>query len=130
MPNGYAAPALDRNLSELSNSIGGYECIADTPLLFACLAMTHRMVYFFCAALSLGLVENIGSFTPVSTAFVVYTFTAHETIASQLEDLSGTEDDDLTPNALSNMIEGAVLDILGKPSPLSRAGIRHGVIFD
>ncbi|MDF6884119.1 hypothetical protein NLR28_26620, partial [Escherichia coli] len=47
--DGYAALAFDRNLNELSNSIGGCERIAGTPLPFAYSVMIHRTVYFFCA---------------------------------------------------------------------------------
>lgn len=126
----YAALAFDRNLNELSNSIGGCERIAGTPLPFAYSVMIHRTVYFFCAALPFGLVESIGSFTPVFAVFVAYTFMAHEAIASQLEDPFGTEDNDLALNALSNTIEDAVLDILGEPSPPPREGVRRGVIVD
>ena len=128
--DGVAVLAFDRNLNELSNSIGGCERIAGTPLPFAYSVMIHRTVYFFCAALPFGLVESIGSFTPVFAVFVAYTFMAHEAIASQLEDPFGTEDNDLALNALSNTIEDAVLDILGEPSPPPREGVRRGVIFD
>lgn len=128
--DGVAVLAFDRNLNELSNSIGGCERIAGTPLPFAYSVMIHRTVYFFCAALPFGLVESIGSFTPVFAVFVAYTFMAHEAIASQLEDPFGTEDNDLALNALSHTIEDAVLDILGEPSPPPREGVRRGVIFD
>ena len=128
--DGYAALAFDRNLNELSNSIGGCERIAGTPLPFAYSVMIHRTVYFFCAALPFGLVESIGSFTPVFAVFVAYTFMAHEAIASQLEDPFGTEDNDLALNALSNTIEDAVRDMLGEPSLPPRAGVRSGVILD
>ncbi|MEV8470175.1 bestrophin family ion channel [Ralstonia sp. UNC404CL21Col] len=114
--DGVAALAFDRNLNALSNSIGGCERIAGTPLPFAYSVMIHRTVYFFCAALPFGLVESIGSFTPVFAVFVAYTFMAHEAIASQLEDPFGTEDNDLALNALSNTIEDAVRDIMGEPS--------------
>lgn len=114
--DGVATLAFDRNLSELSNSIGGCERIAGTPLPFAYSVMIHRTVYFFCAALPFGLVESIGSFTPVFAVFVAYTFMAHEAIASQLEDPFGTEDNDLALNALSATIEDAVRDIMGEPS--------------
>lgn len=128
--DGVAALAFDRNLNELSNSIGGCERIAGTPLPFAYSVMIHRTVYFFCAALPFGLVESIGSFTPVFAVFVAYTFMAHEAIASQLEDPFGTEDNDLALNALSATIEDAVRDIMGEPSPPPREGVRRGVIVD
>lgn len=112
----YTALALDRNLNELSNIIGGCERIASTPLPFAYSVMIHRTVYFFCAALPFGLVESIGNFTPVFAVFVAYTFMAHEAIASQIEEPFGTEDNDLALNAMSVMIEDAVRDMAGEPS--------------
>jgi ion channel-forming bestrophin family protein len=108
--------AFDRNLTELTNLIGGCERIANTPLPFAYSVMIHRTVYFFCAALPFGLVESIGNFTPMFAVFVAYTFMAHEAIAAQIEEPFGTEDNDLALNAMSATIEDAVRDLLGQPS--------------
>lgn len=112
----YGVLAFDRNLTELTNLIGGCERIANTPLPFAYSVMIHRTVYFFCAALPFGLVESIGNFTPVFAVFVAYTFMAHEAIAAQIEEPFGTEDNDLALNAMSATIEDAVRDLLGQPS--------------
>lgn len=43
--------------------------------------MIHRTAYFPCVALPFGLVESIGSLTPVFAVFVAYTFMTHEVIA-------------------------------------------------
>jgi len=125
----YAALAVDRNLNELSNAIGGCERIASTPLPFAYSVMIHRTVYFFCAALPFGLVESIGNFTPVFAVFVAYAFMAHEAIASQIEDPFGTDDNDLALNAMSAMIEDAVRDMAGEPS-LAGSNAGHDFILD
>lgn len=111
----YAALAFDRSLKGISDVIGGCERIVSTPLPFAYSVMIHRTVYFFCAALPFGLVDNIGLFTPVFSVFVAYAFMAHEAIASQIDEPFGTEDNDLPLNALSISIEDATRDLLGAP---------------
>ena len=111
-----AVLAFDRNLNSLSDVIGGCERIGSTPLPFAYSVMIHRTVYFFCAALPFGLVENIGIFTPVFSVFVAYAFMAHEAIASQLEDPFGTDENDLALTMMSVYIEDAVRDLLAEPA--------------
>ena len=109
-----AVLAFDRNLNSLSDVIGGCERIGSTPLPFAYSVMIHRTVYFFCATLPFGLVENTGFFTPVFSVFVAYTFMAHEAIASQLEDPFGTDENDLALNMMSVYIEDAMRDLIGE----------------
>src|ERR1700761_8103460 len=111
-----AVLAFDRNLNSLSDVIGGCERIGSTPLPFAYSVMIHRTVYFFCAALPFGLVENIGIFTPVFSVFVAYAFMAHEAIASQLEDPFGTAANNLALTMMSVYIEDAVRDLLAEPA--------------
>jgi len=108
--------AFDRNLNGLSDIIGGCERIASTPLPFAYSVMIHRTVYFFCAALPFGLVASIGTFTPVFSVFVAYTFMALEAIASQIEEPFGLEDNDLALGAMSLFIEDATRDLLAEPA--------------
>ena len=108
--------AFDRNLNVLSDVIGGCERILSTPLPFAYTVMIHRTVYFFCAFLPFGLVDSIGSaLTPIFAVFVAYAFMAHETIAAQIEDPFGTEDNDLALEAMCSGIEVALHDLIGDP---------------
>ncbi|NIE66197.1 bestrophin family ion channel [Burkholderia sp. Ax-1719] len=116
--DGFAVLAFERNLNGLSDVIGGCERIASTPLPFAYTVMIHRTVYFFCALLPFGLVDSIGSLTPIFAVFVAYAFMAHEAIASQIEDPFGTEDNDLALSAMSIYIEAALHDLLGDPTTL------------
>lgn len=116
--DGYAVLAFERNLNGISDVIGGCERIVSTPLPFAYTVMIHRTVYFFCAMLPFGLVDSIGGLTPIFAVFVAYAFMAHETIASQLEDPFGTEDNDLALNLMSAGIEVALHDLMGEPTSL------------
>jgi putative membrane protein len=111
----WAVLAFDRNLNAVSDVIGGCERIASTPLPFSYTVMIHRTVYFFCALLPFGLVDSIGTLTPVFSVFVAYAFMAHEAIAAQIEDPFGLEDNDLALSAMSQMIENALRDMLGEP---------------
>jgi len=116
--DGWGVLAFERNLNALSDIIGGCERISSTPLPFAYTVMIHRTVYFFCATLPFGLVESIGTLTPVFAVFVAYAFMAHEAIASQLEDPFGTEDNDLALATMSTSIEVALHDLLGETTTL------------
>ncbi len=78
--------------------------------------MIHRTVYFFCAMLPFGLVDSIGAATPIFAVFVAYAFMAHETIAAQIEDPFGTEDNDLALTTMSTQIRVALHDLLGDPT--------------
>ncbi|HEY1608015.1 MAG TPA: bestrophin family ion channel [Paraburkholderia sp.] len=111
----WAVLAFDRNLNGLSDVIGGCERIVSTPLPFAYTVMIHRTVYFFCALLPFGLVESVGSLTPIFAVFVAYAFMAHEAIASQIEDPFGTEDNDLALETMSAGVETALHDLIGDP---------------
>ncbi|HTH58640.1 MAG TPA: bestrophin family ion channel [Paraburkholderia sp.] len=115
----WAVLAIDRNLNGLSDVIGGCERIVSTPLPFAYTVMIHRTVYFFCALLPFGLVDSVGSLTPVFAVFVAYAFMAHETIAAQIEDPFGTEDNDLALETMCNGIEAALHDLIGDPVKVS-----------
>ncbi|MFC5430997.1 bestrophin family protein [Paraburkholderia denitrificans] len=114
--DGWAVLAFERNLNALSDVIGGCERIASTPLPFAYTVMIHRTVYFFCAMLPFGLVDSIGAATPIFAVFVAYAFMAHETIAAQIEDPFGTEDNDLALTTMSKQIGVALHDLLGDPT--------------
>ena len=64
--------AIDRNLVELSNILGGCERIASTPVPFAYSVMIHRVVYFYCALLPFGLVDAILWMTPPVATVLAY----------------------------------------------------------
>ncbi|CCJ72440.1 hypothetical protein BN137_1808 [Cronobacter condimenti 1330] len=96
---------LDGHLNQLSAVLAGCERIANTPPPFAYSLMLHRTVYCFCIMLPFALVTDLHFMTPFVSVFISYTFIALDTLAEELEDPFGTEDNDLPLDALCNNIE-------------------------
>ncbi|WP_213763216.1 bestrophin family ion channel [Caballeronia sp. dw_19] len=111
--DGYRMLAFDENFNRLSAALGGCERIDSTPMPFAYSVMIHRTVHFFCALLPFSLVGSLGSFTPLFSVFVAYTFTAIESLAAELEEPFGLDPNDLALGALCIGIENAVHALLG-----------------
>ncbi len=106
---------MDQHLSQLSACLGGCERIASTPVPFGYSVILHRTVYTYSFLLPLGLVATLGAITPLIVAFVAYTFLALEALAEELQDPFGTEPNDLALDAMTNMIESALREMLGEP---------------
>lgn len=97
--------SLDNHLNELSGVLAGCERIANTPVPFAYSLIVHRTVYLFCILLPFALVTDLHFMTPFVSVFISYTFLSLDTLAEELEDPFGTEDNDLPLDALCNGIE-------------------------
>ena len=106
--------AIDRNLVELSNILGGCERIASTPVPFAYSVMIHRVVYFYCALLPFGLVDAILWMTPPVATVLAYAFIALDSLAAELEMPFGREDNGLALDAISLNIELSILEMSGE----------------
>ena len=108
-----AQVAFDGNLNKLSDSVGGCERIASTPIPYTYSVLLHRTVYFYCFMLPFGFVESLGWITPFIIVFVAYTFTALEAIADELEDPFGFQPSDLALDTMSTMIESTLSELDG-----------------
>lgn len=106
--------AIDRNLVELSNILGGCERIASTPVPFAYSVMIHRVVYFYCALLPFGLVDAILWMTPPVATVLAYAFIALDSLASELEMPFGRDDNGLALDAISLNIELSIREMTGE----------------
>ncbi len=106
--------AIDRNLVELSNILGGCERIATTPVPFGYSVMIHRVVYFYCALLPFGLVDAIEWMTPAVSLVMAYSFIALDTLASELEMPFNREENDLALDAISLNIELSIREMSGE----------------
>ncbi len=117
--------AIDRNLVELSNILGGCERIAATPVPFGYSVMIHRVVYFYCALLPFGLVDSIEWMTPAVTIIMAYSFIALDSLAAELEMPFNRDENDLALDAISLNIELSIREMSGEPlerKPLQPAG--------
>lgn len=97
--------SLNENLNALSSVSGGCERIITTPLPFAYSLILHRTVYIFCIMLPFALVTDLHYMTPFLSVFISYTFIALDSLAEELEDPFGTEDNDLPLDAICIAIE-------------------------
>jgi len=107
--------AMDRHLSNFSDSIGGCERIAGTPIPFSYNVLLHRTIYIYCFLLPFGFASVLGWFAPLIITFVAYTFTALEAIADELEDPFGNMPNDLALDAMSANIERSIAEIEDLP---------------
>jgi putative membrane protein len=117
--------AIDHNLVELSNILGGCERIAATPVPFGYSVMIHRVVYFYCALLPFGLVDSIEWMTPAVTMVMAYSFIALDSLASELEMPFNRDENDLALDAISVNIELSIREMSGEPlekKPLQPVG--------
>ena len=107
--------AIDRNLVELSDILGGCERIAATPVPFGYSVMIHRVVYFYCALLPFGLVDAIAWMTPVVATVLAYSFIALDSLASDLETPFKRAENGLALDAISLNIELSLREMSGEP---------------
>ncbi|NDJ57491.1 hypothetical protein GWD52_10900 [Enterobacteriaceae bacterium 4M9] len=105
--------SLNNQLNELSALLAGCERIATTPLPFAYSLILHRTVYCFCIMLPFALVGDLHYMTPFVSVFISYTFISLDTLAEELEDPFGTEDNDLPLDALCNNLEIDLREMVG-----------------
>ncbi|MEW7315123.1 bestrophin family ion channel [Buttiauxella gaviniae] len=103
--------SLNHHLNELSAVAGGCERIAGTPVPFAYTLILHRTVYLFCIMLPFALVTDLHYMTPFLSVFISYTFISLDTLAEELEEPFGTEDNDLPLDAICNTIERDLHDM-------------------
>lgn len=106
--------AIDHNLVELSNILGGCERIASTPVPYAYSVMIHRVVYFYCALLPFGLVDAIEWMTPAVSLVMAYSFIALDSLASELEMPFSRDENDLALDAISLNIELSIREMSGE----------------
>lgn len=107
------AHAIDRSLSMMAEVQGGCERIKNTPIPFSYSVLLHRTVYVYCYLLPFGLVDSIGSLTPVVVGVVSYTFFGLDAIGDEIEEPFGLTPNDLPLSALSFEIEICVRELMG-----------------
>ena len=97
--------SLNNRLNDMSAVLAGCERIANTPVPFAYTLILHRTVYLFCIMLPFALVVDLHYITPFISVLISYTFISLDTLAEELEDPFGTENNDLPLDAICNAIE-------------------------
>jgi putative membrane protein len=108
---------FDNQLNELGTMVGGCERIASTPIPYPYAVLLHRTVYAYCLLLPFGLVDSIGTATPLISVFVSYTLIALEAIASEVSEPFGLAPNNLALDAMTGNIERSLLELCDEALP-------------
>lgn len=118
--------SLNNRLNDMSAVLAGCERIANTPIPFAYTLILHRTVYLFCIMLPFALVMDLHYMTPFISVLISYTFISLDTLAEELEDPFGTENNDLPLDAICNAIEIDLLQMNDEATiPVKHIPDRH-----
>lgn len=120
---------MDETLSALMNAQGGTERIKNTPLPVQYDYYPKIAVTVYCLVLPLGLVENLGIFTPLGSALVGLIFLALDRIGRDLELPFENEINDVPLHSISRTIEINLKQLLGDadlPDPIRPV---HGILW-
>ena len=112
--------AMDRNLDDLADAQGGTERIKNTPMPKQYDFFPMLFVQIYCLLLPIGMVENLGWFTPLGSTLVGFMFLALDKIGRDLEDPFENTIYDVPLTAITRTIEINLRQLLGEtklPSP-------------
>jgi putative membrane protein len=87
--------ALDQNIQQLVDYLGGCERIRKTPMPFAYAVHLRRALVLYCFTLPFAMVETFGWTTVVDVLVLAYTFFGIEEIGVEIEGPFGHDDNDL-----------------------------------
>lgn len=117
--------AIDRQLAELSNIMGGCERIKNTPIPFPYTVLIHRLVAFYCFFLPFGLVDTVRWLTPAVVFLVSHAFFGLDVIGEEIGDPFDDDPNSLPLTAISRTIEINLRELLGEddlPQPIQPVG--------
>jgi len=113
--------AMDRNLDDLADAQGGTERIKNTPMPKQYDYFPQLFVLIYCALLPVGMVEQLGWFTPLGSTLVGFMFQALDKIGRDLEDPFDNTIHDVSMTAIATTIEINLRQLLGEqtlPEPV------------
>jgi ion channel-forming bestrophin family protein len=113
---------LDRTLSAVLDCQGGCERIKNTPMPRFYDMFIQLFVAFFCLLLPLGMVANLGLFTPFGSTLVGFIFLALDKIGRDLEAPFQNLPNDIPLTAICRTIEIDLKEMIGEKeiaAPLS-----------
>lgn len=122
-------PAVDAQLVELSNILGGCERIKNTPIPFTYSVLVHRIVVFYCLFLPFGLIDTVGVLTPVVVFLISHAFFGLDAIGEEIEDPFGILPNNLPLTTISRNIEINLLELLAEPDRPAPVKPVNGVLF-
>ncbi|WP_047496258.1 bestrophin family protein [Terriglobus sp. TAA 43] len=121
--------SLDGTLNDLIDFQGASERIKNTPMPKQYDFYPQLFVKIFCLLLPLGLVQNMGWFTPLGSTIVGFIFIALDKIGRDLEDPFNNTIYDIPLTAMSRTIEINLRQSLGERSLPAASEPVHGVLW-
>ena len=112
--------ALDRNLDDLADAQGGTERIKNTPMPKQYDFFPMLFVQIYCLLLPIGMVEQLGWFTPLGSTLVGFMFLALDKIGRDLEGPFDNTIFDVSLTSITRTIEINLRQLLGEtdlPAP-------------
>lgn len=106
--------AIDNSMSSLMDSQGGAERIKNTPMPKQFDFYPRLFVQIYCLMLPVGMVENLGWYTPLGSTLVGFLFLALDKIGRDLEDPFENTIHDVSMTAISTTIEINLRQLLGE----------------
>jgi putative membrane protein len=123
-------PVLEAALTEMTGIQGGCERIKKTPIPFSYTVLIHRMVAVYCVALPFGIVQTVGSLTPLVVLIISFAFFGLDAVGDEIEDPFGTDPNDLPLTNLSTMIERNIRQRIGDEDLPPMPAVREGSFID
>ena len=121
--------AMDRNLDDLADAQGGAERIKNTPMPKQYDFFPMLFVQIYCLLLPIGMVENLGWFTPLGSTLVGFMFLALDKIGRDLEDPFDNKIYDVPLTSITRTIDINLRQLLGEVQlPLPEEPVR-GVLW-
>jgi len=105
--------SVDQNLVSLMDSQGGAERIKTTPMPRQFDFFPRLFVQIYCLVLPVGMVTDLGWYTPLGSTLVGFMFLALERIGRVLEDPFENEIHDVSMTAITTTIEINLRQMLG-----------------
>ncbi len=106
--------AMDGNLDDLLNAHGGTERIQNTPLPKQYDYFPMLFVQIYCLLLPIGMVEELGWFTPLGSTLVGFMFLALDKIGRDLENPFDNTIYDVPLTSITHTIEINLRQLLGE----------------
>lgn len=121
--------AMDRNLDDLADAQGGAERIKNTPMPKQYDFFPMLFVQIYCLLLPIGMVENLGWFTPLGSTLVGFMFLALDKIGRDLEDPFDNKIYDVPLTSITRTIDINLRQLLGETEIPSPSEPVHGVLW-
>lgn len=106
--------AMDGNLDDLADAQGGAERIKNTPMPKQYDFFPMLFVQIYCLLLPVGMVENLGWFTPLGSTLVGFMFLALDKIGRDLEDPFDNKIYDVPLTSITRTIDINLRQLLGE----------------